>query len=171
MVFARINTGIYTGARPNAFDKCDSLVGAHRSPGIMTIFFEIEYEQDTCARSHCRIGLCPRSGDNTEEMISLPNWITSISVVICPPEQSRLQRSHLAIQIFRVTNEGWVGGFVNYAHNALTFHCGKIGTHHVVVGKVHYVRCRKRADRKRRKQNCNAQDRRSHAHGKSHGTH
>ena len=73
-------------------------------------------------------------------MISLPNWITSVTVVICSPEQSRLQRPHLPVQIFWVANEGRIRRFVNYTHDALTFHCGEIGTHHVVVGKIHYVR-------------------------------
>src|SRR6476620_8853152 len=47
MVFARINPRIYTGARSNAFNKRDGLVGAHRSTGIMTVLFEIKYQQDT----------------------------------------------------------------------------------------------------------------------------
>src|SRR5438270_13855572 len=102
MVFPRINAGIYTGARANAFDKRDCLIGTHRSPGIVTILFKIEYQQDTCARSHRGIGLCPGIGDNTYEMISLPYWITSVAVVIRSPEQSRLQRSHLPIRIVRV---------------------------------------------------------------------
>ena len=73
-------------------------------------------------------------------MISLPNWITSVSVMICSPEQSRLQRAHLPIQVFWVANERRIRRFVNYTHDALPFHCGKIGPHHVVVGKIHYVR-------------------------------
>src|SRR6266446_8662506 len=140
MIFARIDTGIYTGALANAFGKGDCLIGTHRSPRIVTVFFEIEHQQDTCARSHRGIGLCPGTGDNTEEMISLPNWITSVSVVIRSPEQSRLQRPHLPVQILWVANEGRIRRFVNYTHDALTFHCGEIGPHHVVMGHVHYVR-------------------------------
>src|SRR5882757_5697203 len=118
MVFARINTGIYTGAGANPFGKRDCLIGAHRSPGIVTILFEIEYQQDTCARPHRGIGLCPGTGDNTEEMISLPNWITSVSVMICSPEQSRLQRPHLPVQILWVANGGRVRRFVNDTDDA-----------------------------------------------------
>src|SRR4029077_16797770 len=140
MVFARVNTGIYTSALANSLDKRHCLIGPHRSPGIMTVLFEIEYEQDTCARSHRRISLCPGTGDNTEEMISLPNWITSVSVVIRSPEQSRLQRPHLPVQILWVANEGRIRRFVNRTNNALTFHCGEIGTHHVVMRQIHYVR-------------------------------
>src|SRR4029077_17169388 len=65
MVFARINAGIYTGARANAFDKRDRLVCAHRSPGIMTILFEIEYEEHARAGSPRGIGLCQGTGNDT----------------------------------------------------------------------------------------------------------
>src|SRR5436190_12364886 len=95
-------------------------------------------------------------------MISLPNRITSVSVVICSPEQSRLQRFHLAIQIFWVANKGRIGRFVNYTDDPLPFHCGKIRTHHVVVGKVHYVRGGEGNRRNQKKQSCAAEYRRIH---------
>src|SRR5438552_18991077 len=154
MVFARIDTGIHTGAFTNALNKRNGLIGPHRSSGIVTIFLEIEYQQDTCARSHRGIGLRPGTRHNTEEMISLPNWITSVSVVIRSPEQSRLQRPRLPVQIFWVANEGRIRRFMNNADDALVSHCGEIRPHHVVVREIYYIRSREGTGRKQQKRNC-----------------
>src|SRR5689334_16666000 len=95
-------------------------------------------------------------------MISLPNWITSVAVMICSPEKSRLQRAHLAIQIFWVANERRIRRFVNYTDDAFPFHCRKIRTDQVVVRKVHYVRSGEGNRRNQKKQSRATEHRRFH---------
>src|ERR1043166_455788 len=90
MVFAGINTGIHTGALANAFNERNCLIRPHRSARIVAVFLEIEYQQNARARPNCGVRLRPGTGDNTQEMIGLPNGITSVCVMICSPEQSRL---------------------------------------------------------------------------------
>src|SRR5262249_43605312 len=64
-IFAGINTGVHTGALENAFDKRECLIGSHRSPGIVTIFFDIEYQQNARAGPNCRVSSRPGTGHNT----------------------------------------------------------------------------------------------------------
>src|SRR5205809_3410660 len=121
MVFARVNTGIHTSALANSLDKRDCLIGPHRSPWIVTVLLEIEHQQHTRARPNRRVSLCPRTGDNTQEMICLSNRIACIAIMIGSPKQSRLQRPQLSVEIFGVPREGRVRRFMNYADNPLTF--------------------------------------------------
>src|ERR1043166_4016858 len=64
-VFARINTGIHTGALANPFDKGDCLIGPHRSPGIVTVPLEIKHQQNAGAGPKCGVSLCPGTGNHT----------------------------------------------------------------------------------------------------------
>ncbi len=136
MIFAGINSRILAGPLANPLHECNRLIDPHRAAGIMTIFFEIKYEQDT-RRSRRRIGLLPRSGHDAQEMIGLPDRIGRIAVVIGAPEQPGPSRCLLSHSVIRIARERRITGFVDHAQDAFGFHPGKIDPHRVVVRQVH----------------------------------
>ena len=168
IILAPINAGIDTGAFSNSFHERNCLIGSHRSAGIMTVLFKIEHEQDARARSRDRIGSCPGVGHDTQKMIRLSDRISPVGIMVCTPEQSRLQRTHLPIQIFRITLEPGISGFMNHAYDALAFHRVEIRPHHVVMRKIHHVTAGEGTRRSQKIQSRAPKDRPLHHTDKSH---
>src|ERR1051325_9109309 len=114
MIFARVNTRKLARPLANSFDECDRLINTHCAAGIMTIFFEIEHEQDAF-RSRGGIGLGPCIGNDAKKMIGLPDRIARIPVMIGAPEQSGPSRGLLSHGVMRIALERRVTGFMDHA--------------------------------------------------------
>src|SRR5438874_6125777 len=71
-ILASVNAGIFSGPLLDAFDKARGLSGAHRAAGIVTVFFEIEHEQNT---ARLETGTSPVRSDDIEAMFGLTNGI------------------------------------------------------------------------------------------------
>src|SRR5581483_1071486 len=132
MIFAGIGARIYASALTDSLNESNGLVSSHRATGIMSILFEIEHQQNTRI-SRGRTSLRPGIGYNTEKMVSLPDRISRVGVMIRAPQQAGLERSQFAIEIFRIALKPRIGRFMNHPDNAFTFHRGKIRPHHVVM--------------------------------------
>src|SRR5262249_914023 len=86
IIFAPIYAGIYPSAFANSFNERNCLISAHRSARVVTVFFKIEYWQNTSAGAHDRIGLLPCIRHDAEKMIGLADRIRGVAIMIRAPE-------------------------------------------------------------------------------------
>ena len=102
MIFAGINARIYAGALANSLSKSNCLIrpaSCHRDNDHSFRNRAPAEHPDGRADG---IGLRPGTGYNAKKMIGLADRISGVAIVIRAPEQARLQRAHLPIEIFRI---------------------------------------------------------------------